>query len=77
MEQSTNSKVNWTSRRTYVAAGLIAATLSVGNPDWHGSFPAKFSAMRSFSFAGSSATPLALPDPIPSSNSFFGHCQSR
>src|SRR5467141_1519436 len=26
--------------------------------------------MRSFSFAGSSATPLALPDPIPSSNSF-------
>jgi serine protease Do len=30
----------------------------------------KVSAMKSFSFAGTSATPLALPDPIPSSNTF-------
>src|SRR6267154_2369106 len=69
MEQSTNTKVNWTSRRTYVAAALIAATLSVGI--LIGTVVSgKVSAMRSFSFAGSSATPLALPDPIPSSNSF-------
>src|SRR5713226_2608248 len=69
MEQSTNTKVNWTSRRTYVAAGLIAATLSVGI--LIGTVVSgKVSAMRSFSFAGTSAAPLALPDPIPSSNSF-------
>src|SRR5580692_4829431 len=69
MEQSTNTKVNWTSRRTYVAGGLIAATLSVGI--LIGTVVSgKVSAMRSFSFAGSSAAPLALPDPIPSSNSF-------
>src|ERR1700730_6384990 len=69
MEQSTNTKVNWTSRRTYVAAGLIAATLTVGI--LIGTVVSgKVSAMRSFTFAGSSAAPLALPDPIPSSNSF-------
>src|SRR5580704_11759694 len=69
MEQSTNTKVNWSSRRTYVAAGLIAATLSVGI--LIGTVVSgKVSAMRSFSFAGNSAAPLALPDPIPSSNSF-------
>src|SRR6202030_2782298 len=69
MEQSTNTKVNWTSRRTYVAGALIAATLSVGI--LIGTVVSgKVSAMRSFSFAGSSAAPLALRDPIPSSNSF-------
>jgi serine protease Do len=69
MEQSTNTKVNWTSRRTYVAAGLIAATLSVGI--LIGTVVSgKVSAMRSFSFAGTNAAPLSLPDPIPSSNSF-------
>src|ERR1700732_491049 len=69
MEQSTNTKVNWTSKRTYVAAGLIAATLTVGilmGALVSGKVPAR----RSFSFRASSAAPLALPDPIPSSNSF-------
>ena len=71
MEQSTNTKVNWSSRRTYVAAGLIAATLSVGI--LIGTVVSgKVSAMRSFTFAGTSAAPLSLPDPIPSSNSFSG-----
>src|ERR1700722_9893957 len=71
MEQSTNTKVNWTSRPTYVAGGLIAATLSVGI--LIGTVVSgKVSAMRSFTFAGTNATPLALPDPIPSSNSFSG-----
>src|SRR5215470_927025 len=69
MEQS-NTKVDWTRRRTYVAAGLIAATLSVGI--MIGTVVSgKVSAMKSFSLAGgASAAPLALPDPIPSSNSF-------
>src|SRR6267154_496335 len=71
MEQSTNTKVNWTNRRTYVAAGLIAATLSVGI--LIGTVVSgKVSAMRSFTFAGTNAAPLSLPDPIPSSNSFSG-----
>src|SRR5215468_6025101 len=71
MEQS-NTKVDWTRRRTYVAAGLIAATLSVGI--MIGTVVSgKVSAMKSFSLAsGASAAPLALPDPIPSSNSFSG-----
>ncbi|HUL32374.1 MAG TPA: Do family serine endopeptidase [Candidatus Eisenbacteria bacterium] len=65
-----NNKVDWTRRRTYVVAGLITATLSVGI--LIGTvISGKVSAMKSFSFAGaSSATPLSLPDPIPSSNSF-------
>ena len=69
MEQF-NNKVDWTPRRTYVAAGLIAATLSVGI--LIGTVVSgRVSAMKSFSFArGAEAAPLALPDPIPSSNSF-------
>jgi len=71
MEQSTNNKVTWSTRRTYVAAGLIAATLSVGI--LIGTVVSgKVSAMRSFTFAGTNAAPLSLPDPIPSSNSFSG-----
>src|ERR1700676_1571039 len=70
MEQYANTKVNSNNRRTYVAAGLIAATLSVGI--LIGTVVSgKVSAMRSFSFTGGAgAAPLALPDPIPSSNSF-------
>jgi serine protease Do len=70
MEQLNNKNVDWTRRRTYVAAGLITATLSVGI--MIGTVVSgKVSAMKSFSFSGaSSAAPLALPDPVPSSNSF-------
>ncbi len=56
-------------RRTMFAAVLIAATLVVGiliGTVVNG----KVSAMKTFAFAGTNATPLALPDPIPSSNSF-------
>ena len=58
-------------RRTIFAAVLIAATLVVGiliGTVING----KVSAMKTFSFAGTSATPLAVPDPIPSSSSFSG-----
>ena len=61
--------VDWTRRRKFVAAGLIAATLVVGI--LIGTLVSdRVSAMRSLSFAGTNATPLALPDPIPSSNTF-------
>ena len=56
-------------RRTVLAAALIAATLILGiliGTVING----KVSAMRAFTFSGTNATPLALPDPIPSSNSF-------
>ena len=56
-------------RRTFLAAALIAATLILGiliGTVING----KVSAMRAFTFSGTNATPLALPDPIPSSNSF-------
>lgn len=68
MDQATNV-VDWARRRKFVAAGLIAATLVVGI--MIGTVVSgKVSAMKTFSFAGTNATPLALPDPIPSSNSF-------
>jgi serine protease Do len=63
--------VDWSRRRKVVAAGLISATLVVGI--MIGTVVSgRVSAMKGFSFAGSKATPLALPDPVPSSNSFSG-----
>jgi serine protease Do len=68
MDQA-RTMVNWTRRRKLVVAGLVSATLVVGI--MVGTVVSgKVSAMRTFSFAGTSATPLTLPDPIPSSNSF-------
>ena len=61
--------VDWTRRRKAVAAALIAATLVVGIMI-RTVVSGRVSAMRSLAFAGTSAAPLALPDPIPSSNSF-------
>src|SRR5215468_12489476 len=70
MEQG-NNKMDWTRRRTYVAAGLVAVTLTVGI--LIGSVVSgRVSAMKSFPFLGASATPLSVPDPVPSSNSFAG-----
>ncbi len=68
MDQVQNN-VEKSRRRTFLAAVLIAATLILGiliGTVVNG----KVSAMKGFSFAGTNATPLALPDPIPSSNSF-------
>jgi serine protease Do len=69
MEQVRN-KVDWTRRRKMVVAGLIAATLAVGI--MIGTVVSgRVSAMKAFStFTGTNATPLTLPDPIPSSNTF-------
>lgn len=63
--------VDWTRRRKLIATVAIAATLVIGI--FIGTLVnGRVSAMRGFSFAGTSAAPLALPDPIPSSNSFSG-----
>src|ERR1700757_3710830 len=62
---------DWTRRRKLIATVSIAATLVIGI--FIGTLVnGRVSAMRGFSFAGASATPLALPDPIPSSSSFSG-----
>jgi serine protease Do len=67
MDQARNG--DWTRRRKLIAAGLIAATLTVGI--LIGTLVSdRVSAMKGFSFPGTNATPLALPDPIPSSSSF-------
>lgn len=61
--------VDWSRRRKVIAAALIAATLVVGI--MIGTvISGRVSAMKGFAFAGTNATPLSLPDPIPSSNSF-------
>jgi serine protease Do len=61
--------VDWTRRRKLIATVSIAATLVIGI--FIGTLVnGRASAMRGFSFAASNATPLSLPDPIPSSNSF-------
>src|SRR5580693_7065589 len=66
-----NQTVSNTRRRTVFAGGLIAATLAVGM--MIGTvISGRVDAMKSFSFAGNNAAALALPDPIPSSNSFSG-----
>src|SRR5271167_3335165 len=70
MDQVKNM-VDWTRRRKLIATVSITATLVIGifiGTIMNG----KVSAMRGFAFAGTSAAPLALPDPIPSSNSFSG-----
>src|SRR5579863_10403161 len=60
---------NWTRRRKILAAVFVAFTLSVGV--LIGSVVSgRVSAMKTFVATG--ATPLAVPDPIPSSNSFAG-----
>jgi serine protease Do len=70
MHQVRNN-IERTHRRTILAALLITATLVVGiliGTIING----KVSAMKTFSFAGTNATPLAVPDPVPSSNTFSG-----
>src|SRR5271166_6270532 len=68
MDQVKNM-VDWTRRRKLIATVAIAATLVIGI--FIGTLVSgRVSAMRGFAFAGTNTTPLALPDPIPSSNSF-------
>src|SRR6266478_670659 len=60
---------NWARQRKVSAAVFVALTLTVGI--MIGSVVSgRVSAMKTFSFAGTNATPLAVPDPIPSGASF-------
>ena len=62
---------NWARRRKIMAAFFVALTLLVGI--MIGSVVSgRVSAVKNTTFAGTNATPLAVPDPIPSSNSFSG-----
>jgi serine protease Do len=70
MDQVRNM-VDWTRRRKIIAIVSVTATLIIGI--FIGTLMnGKVSAMRDLAFAGTGATPLALPDPIPSSSSFSG-----
>src|ERR1700730_9378058 len=62
---------NWARRRKIMAAFFVCLTLLVGS--MIGSVVSgRVSAVKNTAFGGTNATPLALPDPIPSSNSFSG-----
>ena len=62
--------VNWAKRRKLLATVFIAATLMVGIAIGT-VVSGRVSAMRA-TFAGTNATPLTVPDPIPASSSFAG-----
>ncbi|MDQ1411066.1 MAG: hypothetical protein QOJ41_2801, partial [Acidobacteriaceae bacterium] len=58
---------NWARRRKIMAAFFVCLTLLVGI--MIGSVVSgRVSAVKNTAFAGTNATPLAVPDPIPSSN---------
>src|SRR3982074_220308 len=62
---------NWARRRKIMGAFFVALTLLVGI--MIGSVVSgRVGAVKSSTFAGTNATPLAVPDPIPASNSFSG-----
>ena len=62
---------SWARRQKFMATIFVALTLAVGI--LIGSVVSgRVSAMKSATFSGTNATPLAVPDPIPASNSFSG-----
>src|SRR5467141_174934 len=69
MGQQVKELFDWARRRKILASAFVALTLTVGI--LIGSVVSgRVSAMKAFSFAGTNATPLAVPDPIPSGASF-------
>ena len=69
MGEPVKEMVSWARRQKAVAALFVALTLIVGI--LIGSVVSgRTSAMRSMAFSAKGATPLAIPDAIPSSNSF-------
>jgi serine protease Do len=62
---------SWARRQKFMAAIFVALTLAVGI--LIGTVVSgRVSAVKSATFSGTNATPLAVPDPIPASNSFSG-----
>ena len=69
MGQQVKELYNWARQRKVLAAVFVALTLTVGI--LIGSVVSgRVSATKTFTFAGTNATPLAVPDPIPSAASF-------
>jgi serine protease Do len=69
MGEQVKELMNWARRRKILASVFVTFTLAVGI--MIGSIVSgRVSATRSFGFSGTTATPLTVPDPIPSSNSF-------
>jgi serine protease Do len=71
MGEQVKELYDWARRRKILAGVFVALTLTVGI--LIGTVVSgRVSAMKTFSFAGTNATPLATPDPIPSGASFAG-----
>src|ERR1700724_1161706 len=71
MGQQVKELFDWARRRKILASLFVAVTLAAGIII--GSVVSgRVSAMKALNFAGTSATRLAVPDPIPSSSSFSG-----
>jgi serine protease Do len=71
MGQQVKELLDWARRRKILASFFVVVTLGVGI--MIGSVVSgRVSAMKTLSFAGTNATPLAVPDPIPSASSFSG-----
>jgi len=69
MGEQVRELFNWARRRKILVAVFVAFTLTVGI--LIGSVVSgRVSAMKSLGFPGTTATALAVPDPIPASNSF-------
>src|SRR2546421_4487748 len=71
MGQQVKEMLDWARRRKVLASFFVALTLGVGILIG-AVVSGHVSAMKGFSFAGTNATPLAVPDPIPSASSFSG-----
>ena len=71
MGEQVKELYNWARRRKIMAAFFVSLTLVVGI--LIGTIVSGHtSAVKGATFAGTNATPLAVPDPIPSSSSFSG-----
>src|SRR5580704_7861064 len=71
MGEQVKDLVGWARRRKVLTGVFLAVTLTAGIII--GSVVSgRVSAMKALNFAGTSATRLAVPDPIPSSSSFSG-----
>src|SRR5260370_11718101 len=69
MGEQVKELLNWAKQRKVLAAAFVGFTLVVGI--LIGSVVSgRVSAMKSLGFAGTTATALAVPDPVPSSSSF-------
>src|SRR5438874_2178795 len=69
MDEPVSRMVTWARREKTIAGLFVALTLIVGI--LIGTIVSgRTSAMKSVAFAGKGATPLSMPDAIPSSNSF-------